>query len=210
MSRKILLAAAVVALAVTGAWYSFLWKPATSQLHHARLAAATSRSSLESLQFRARALESEQRRIPAEERKLAGLEVSVPRTPSVPPLLRQLAAIERATGVTVASETQTLVAASTTPGSTPAASGTATTPTGSAAPATPALQQLQLSLTVSGDYRHLMLFLARVGRLPRSTVVQTVDIATGSATGGTGGLTATVTALTFYDTSPLPPAPRVP
>lgn len=202
MSRKILLAAAVVALAVTGAWYSFLWKPASSQLHRSRVAAATSRSNLQSLQFRARALESERRRIPAEERKLADLEVSVPRSPEVPPLLRQLAAIERSSGVSVASESQTLVTPATSPAGT---TGSAT----SSSPATPALQQLQLTLTVNGDYAQLMHFLAKVGHLPRSTVVQTVDIATGSGSGNAGGLTASINALTFYDASAPPRAPHL-
>ncbi len=199
MNRKILAGCAVVALALAFGWYSLLWKPASAQLHRTRAAAAAAQGQLGSLRFAAATLEAERRRIPAEERREAALEASVPRSPAVAPELRELASIERATGVLIQSESQALPTAP-----------TGTTGTGGTGAAPPTLEQVQLGLTVQGDYHQLMSFLGRLGGLPRATVVQSVDISGGGgAQGVTGGLTANIQALVFYDPIAPPARPKV-
>jgi Tfp pilus assembly protein PilO len=198
VNRKILLAAALAAVVVAVGWYTFLWKPTSAHLQATRAAAVASQDQLGSLRSRAAALEAERRRIPEEETKVAALEASVPRSPEVAPALRELASIERASGVLIQSESQSLPTSST---------GTGTS---GAASSAPVLDQVQLGLVVQGDYRQLMSFLGRLGRLPRATVVQSVDISTGGGVqSGPGALTATVQALVFYDPTAPPSRPTL-
>jgi Tfp pilus assembly protein PilO len=192
VNRRILLATSAAVVLLVAAWYTVLWKPATSSLHRAQAAAATGEARLQSLTFRVASLRTEDRRLPAEERKLSALEASVPGSLEVPQVIKELAGVASRSGVQISAETQTVVA------STPAASAT------SSAPSSPlvGLQQLQLSLTVKGSYGQVMGFLQGLGALPRATITQNVQISASSAS-----LVATVQAVVFYDATP---PPRVP
>jgi Tfp pilus assembly protein PilO len=204
VSRRILLVTAAVVAVLVFAWYAALWRPASASLAAARAAQATETAKVRTLAFHLSALRDEGRRLSAEEGRLARLEVAVPSSVQVPQVLDELAGAARSSHLSITQESQTLLTPPSTTGSAPASSASGSATAGGAAAAAATLQQLQLSISVQGHYPELMAFLARLGRLPRATITQTLQItASSDAT-----LDATIQAVVFFDPSAEPAPPK--
>jgi Tfp pilus assembly protein PilO len=174
--RRIAAVAAAAALVLVGLWYVALFHPATQKLasaHRAEIAAGQKTSQLNGQIGQLQVL---QKQIPLDTAKLATLQAAIPANPSLATALVQLHQAATNSGATLSS-------------------------VGPSAPTGPSTSGAQasgppfitLSLIASGSYSQLRAFLAQLASMPRTLVVDSLDI-----TGGGSKLSANIGARIFY------------
>ncbi len=212
MNRKFAIIAGLVAVAILGAWYIALWKPATHSVNAARQQLATANNDQFVASLQRSNLLAKEKQLPAESAVAATLDQAAPATPDIPGLIDQVTAVAAASGVTWQSESTQGTAGST---STPSASTSAS----SAPPG--GMTSLTLSLSVTGTYNQLLDFVSRLQAAPRLIKVTSMDLtgsnASGAAAGtpsgpvtsGGGVMTTQISATMYQAPTSLPAQPRL-
>jgi Tfp pilus assembly protein PilO len=184
--RKIATVAAAVALALVVVWYGALWRPQTHALGVAHQAQAAAAQQVGQLNSQVAQLQVTARQIPADTKRLQVLDAALPQSPSLDSALAQLHQAATVTGVTLAS------VGPSTPAAASGATGASATSASAAGPA------ITLTMSASGSYGQLTSFLTQLTSMPRTVVVDQVQLA------GTKLITASITARMFYAGSPTP------
>ena len=207
MNRKIALLAGAAVVAVLGAWYLALWKPAGHQLAAARQQLAAAQSSRQEDALQHAALKAKAAKLPSEEAKAGLLAAAAPAGPDIAGVIDQINAIATSAGVSWQSEAQ----------APSAVAGAATATTAGKAAAVP--PSLTLTLAVTGTYHQILDFVHRLQTMPRLAVVTTLSLGgSGAASSAPGSpaaapastaLTTQVGATIYQEPTPLPRAPEI-
>jgi type IV pilus assembly protein PilO len=143
-------------------------------------------------------LKSQAQGLPKQQARLAAVAAKIPDNPALPALVRALTTASAAAGIELVSVTPTAPTAVTgaaTPAAAPVAGAKAAAPRRSVGQ----LSNIQLTLSVAGDYFSVEEFLANLEKLPRAMRVTGVTMAPGSnplkaPAGGTAASTSGATA----------------
>jgi Tfp pilus assembly protein PilO len=174
-TKRIAAVAAGAALVLIGLWYVALFHPATHKLAVAHKAEAAAEQNISQLHAQVAQLQTLEAQIPSDKAKLAALNAAITTNPSLATALVQLHQAATRSGATLSTVG-------------PSA------PTGPSAGAqTSGTPSIALTLTASGSYGQLMAFLRQLASLPRTLVVDTLDIS-----GSGSKLTANMSARIFY------------
>ncbi len=216
MTTRMRLIAALVAVAIVGAWFGLLWRPATRELNGARAALVTAQQDRLTAAIEHEAVRARVARLPAEEAEARALAAAVPTSPDLIGVIDEVNRIAAASGVTWQSQSQTFGTAT---GSTGTASSTPTTDPSGVSGAVP----LTIDLEVTGKTAQILSFVTLLTSAPRvmqvsGLSVALADVMTGATTGApssTASATSethstSIAATLFVDAAPLPKAPKVP
>jgi type IV pilus assembly protein PilO len=194
---------AVLAIIVAG-WF-LLVSPQRGQVKDLNAQTASQNSANASLQSQVAQLEQQKQGLPAQQRLLDKIATKIPASPELPTLIRQLSAAAKASGVdlvSLAPSPPTAVAAT-------AATGTV------AAPATTSpLNQIPVTIQVSGSYFNITSFFRSLEKLNRALLVSDFQINpgdgsnAGSHAAAPDALTGQLSAVVFE--SPAAPAATAP
>jgi Tfp pilus assembly protein PilO len=197
MKSKLILVAALAAVAITALWFFVLWSPQSDSLTKARADEQAARQRQTELQNRLAHLKQLEANADVLERDRAMLATAIPDTDQLDQFIHQVNERAAAAGVSFVSVTPTEPAAAGVPGA------AATT----AAPGTPPAVGLQLQ--VSGDYFAIMHFMDAL-QAPGSRLVTVENLALAKG-GATAGLTASIGGKMFVSPpSPTPTATPTP
>ncbi len=218
MKRRNVIIGGVAALAVVLAWVLVVWSPQTKTLNASRTKAVAAERQTNSLRAELSRLKGLQANSAADQVTEGKLEAALPADADLADLLLQIHAAASAAGIAEvsvapappASVTPTTPSAGASGGTSTAAAGAAASgsagsaasgATGSAAAVSAAgkLQQVKLSLSVTGSATQLLDFIDRVNKLPRLILVDTVSFGGGtlSSTAALGKFTGSITAHAF-------------
>lgn len=173
---------AVVLVAIV--WYLVLWSPQSKDLHAAHAARASAESTASTLQQQISSLEVLVGDVKSDTGKLKTYDAAIPNNPQLPAALNQLQEVADQTGVTM-----TNIGSGAAPTTT---SGTPTTFNG--------IPALNVSLSVTGTYPQLMALINALDNMPRTVVLTTLNLGSGT----NGDLSGTLTGYVFYAGQPTP------
>ena len=180
--RRITALVAAAAVVLIASWYLALWHPESTKLTAANKARAAAEAHVAQLRGQVATLTALERQIPADKVKLATLDAAVPSTPDLAGVLTQLQQVANATGTSLSDVTP----------------GAATTPS-SGAPKVSGPPSITLTMSATGDYAQLAGFLRGLDTMPRTVVVDHLNIS-----GTTTTLTASIGARIFSSGRPTP------
>jgi type IV pilus assembly protein PilO len=197
--------AVIVLLTLLAGWF-LLVSPKKASAADLRTQTASQESQNLTLAAQVATLKEQKAGLPLQEAKLATIRQRIPDNPALPPLLRSLSALAKASNVTIAS----LAPAPPGPNTSPVVNPSGTPATG----VVPQLQTISLTINFSGSYANVELFLNKLESLKRSFLVTGLQMtgATGAgATGGTSSPTiAVIMAARVFDASTIGVAPTSP
>ena len=179
-NKRVPLIAAGAAVLLIVIWYLMLWSPQAKKLQAAHKAHAAAVQQVAHLQTQEGQLRQLVKQIPADNARFAQLEAAFPNNPQLDQALNLLQQAAAASGVSLSTVT---------PSSPNSASSTA------AKAGEPAIS---LTLSVRGNPAQVSSFLAALASLPRTVVVDSVSLASGS------NASATIQARIFYAGQPTP------
>ena len=169
----IALAAVMVLLLV---WYVALYRPYSAKLSAAHRAKAAAEAQISQLGSKVAQLKALERQVSQDQSRLLVLSAAVPDLPDLSDVLGQLHNAATTSGVQL-----------TTVG--PAQPGTSTSASSGSGPGS-----ISLSMGASGTYGQLVQFFNQLASMPRTVVLDSVNI----NSGGSGGLNASLTGRVFY------------
>jgi Tfp pilus assembly protein PilO len=216
---------AVAVLVVFAAGWFLLVKPQQTKSSSLRSQAATQQQANQLIQTQIDALNAEQKNLPEQQHALQKFNTQVPSDAAEPTIIRQLSAAAAGAGVnlvsmtpgvaadvTAAVTTTPVVAAS--PAPTASASGTSTTPAAGATSLVPTatpgglLEQLPISIGVTGTFPNMETFFQSLEKLPRAMLIQSwsmcPDVTGNAAAATTSGASASCTLPATPSTASLP------
>ncbi len=180
-THRIAAVAAAAALVLVALWYLALFHPATQKLAAAHKAEIAASQKVTQLNGQIGQLQVLQKQIPLDTAKLAALQAAITADPSLATALVQLHQAATESGVSLSSVS-------------PSA------PTGQSSGAqTSGPPSITLALLASGSYSQIRAFLAALANMPRTLVIDSLDIS-GSGT----KLSANISARIFYAAAATP------
>ena len=229
--RQWILVTALVGVAILVAGFMFIVRPQYDKASKIDKQAKVVSEQTQQLRTKLQVLKDQQTQLPVKQAQLASLGTKVPATVNLADLTRQLqAAAQNLPTVPVAGRVASNdahvdlsllspsapapLAASTGSSSSTSTSTSTTASTGTTgSTGAVAVQQIPLSMTVSGTFFNLESFFTRLESLPRTVLIDGFDISyQGSPQDdtkpGTGELTVSITARAFVTTGPLTTAPE--
>jgi Tfp pilus assembly protein PilO len=195
-SLKVPILAVLGAMVVLALVFVVVWSPQTKQMTKERAALTTAQAQLATGRTQIASLRKQQAGLADVQVKLAGLKSAIPDTPVVDQLIDQINGLVVVSGVTLQAFSPTVAAptAAPAPVAAPVAGGTsAAAPSAAAAPVVAKAQVISMPMTVEGSYVQIIDFVNRLNAAPRLFVVDSIAL-----TAAPHGLTATITARTFY------------
>lgn len=177
-TRRISVGAVAAGVVLILVWYFALFHPQASHLKSAQRQYTAAQEQVTALQAQVHSLEAIEKQVPADTARLASLDANVPKTPDLKDVLDQLHALATSTGVQL-----TTVSPSTTN------TGTSSTSSGS----TGGVQSITIGMNLSGSYPQITGFLSGLTKMPRTFVIDSAAIGSGST-----GLTAQLSTQIFY------------
>jgi Tfp pilus assembly protein PilO len=199
-SLKVPILAVLGAMVVLALVFVAVWSPQTKHMTKARAALTTAQAQVATGRTQIASLRKQQAGLADVQAKLAGLKSAIPDTPVVDQLIDQINGLALVSGVTLQAFSPTVAAptAAPAPVAAPVASGTSTVaPSAAAAPVVAKAQVINMPMTVAGSYLQIIDFVNRLNAAPRLFVEDGVNV-----TAAPQGLTATITARTFYVNAP--------
>lgn len=175
MSRRVVMIATGVALAVMVIWYFILWSPASADLEDARERTEAAEDEADLLQIRLQRLQDLQDRAPVLQSRLEELRAAVPDTPDLARFILESDEAANRSGIDFVSISPSPPAAPTEPGG-------------------PAV--INVSINALGGYFQTLDFLNRLADLDRVIVIDTLSVSA-STQGGIVELNATISGRLF-------------
>lgn len=180
--KQLSLATAAVAIVVVAVWYLALLKPQSHELASARKADAAAKAQQVTLQQQVGALQALEKQIPADQAKYARYQQAIPSTPELSAAIREIQAAANSSGVTMSSLAPVVPTGTNSSAAAGTVSGATTIP---------------VSISATGAYGNLTAFVAALNAMPRTFVVQSLNL------GGSGGsMSASITGAMFYTGAP--------
>lgn len=189
-TRRLAAISAGVAVVLMLVWYAALFRPQSHQLQSAHARYTAAEQQISQLQSQVAQLEQWEKEKPADQAKLAQLDAMVPTAPDLHSILTELNAAAISTGCQLSTlNPSNPFTATHGPGSGPGSTSSA------------GAQSIQITMTVAGDYPQLHGFLTALEQMPRSLLVDTINITSSSSSGpaqASKQLQANITARVFY------------
>lgn len=162
-TKRIGAVTAVAVVVLVAAWYLALFSPQKSHLAKAHKAQAAAEQQVGSLESQVAGLRALQRQIPADKTKLAAYDNAVPDNPQLASAIRLIQGAANASGVHLS----------------------AIGPSNATTASTTGVPTVPVSLTTTGSYSQLMSFISALDSMPRTLVVNGINISgQGASLGG--------------------------
>jgi Tfp pilus assembly protein PilO len=185
VSRRVIAVAVVVALVLFIGWSVAVKSPQSKAIKKAQQRQSAAATEVVALQAQAAVLLKQKAGLPAVEAQLAALKQALPAKAALDQVIDEIRQTAATSGVNLTSLSQSAGAASPT----------------SAAPtvATNSLQQVSLTMAVTGTYTQLVNYLTELNLLARTMVVDNLSLGSTATPGGvSGALSAQITGRMFY------------
>lgn len=172
---------AVAAVVIVAIWYVALLSPADRKVASARRQTAAANQQASSLSSQVAQLRALERNVSSDKAKLAQYNEAVPATPELSSVLREIQTAATNASVEVSSVNPVVPIA---------------TASGPAAPGSvPGVQTIPVSIAASGQYANLMAFVTTLNGMPRTLVVQSLNLS------GTGSVLSAQISSDIFDTN---------
>jgi Tfp pilus assembly protein PilO len=199
-SRQWAIGTALAVLLVLVAGVLLLVQPRRSEAASLKEQTTAQQAANVALEQKISTLKAQQQDLPRQQARLAQIRQQLPEGPNLPSLVRSMTDVASATGVDLISLAPAVPEALTQPAAA-ATSATAAPVTPDSAPTvTAGVQQITVTVSVTGTYAELTQFLGRVENLQRSMLVGEVKVAApqnGGATASAGELQLDLTTRVF-------------
>ena len=176
--------AAVLAVAICGAFYFFKWSPMVEEETQKTAALKKLQGEIQALEVTANKLPEFQREVQLLQASLEKLKLILPTEKQMPDLMKRLQSLTQQSSLSLRDFTP-----------------------GASAPKE-FYQEVPITITVTGSYHNLGLFFDRVGRLIRLVNVANVKIATNSKQTATDTISASLVARTYIYSETAGTSPR--
>lgn len=182
-TRRLAVITGAVALFLVVVWYLALFSPQNHHLAAAHRDKAASDQKISSLNGQIASLKALEKQIPADKAKLANYKAAVPDNPQLPSALRLIQQAATNTGVDLSNVS-------------PTPSSASSSSSGQGSPS------LQVAMNASGSYTQLSAFIAALNAMPRTLVIDSMNMSASGLNGST--VTASLTTQIFDAGQPTP------